>query len=420
MDYFYRPFGLFFLLLMILLGIQLGLKKPICIESSVVYKIDKIGAHDTESIYNCSQLKIVPFSIFFFREIEAIQTHIFRAEAAMRSVGISNSMYIVIDEVNKDIFQELTNGVQIGVNLLDGVQLEKLLIIQGIKNLIQAEDRIFAETLSDFLLNDSGYQNLVSRAWGESFKDLNLIEKLVSFKATIQHISAIQLKGDYTSIERLKFLIPVGSGSKLSALFDKHLSELGYYSDRQLETLRLDFIIEDPVGAISLKNLIQVSKEFGSLKTAIRNTQGLFLLPSLVKVPKVLEQKMASHQRLVFRSGIEKETEIASYLHTTDCLIFINAKGGVSLDIRSLYLGGVSAFLSQNKDLEFVQIHLPSYEIIYKNLSSISNYFDFVKNRKNSAKALKMLGWGQSEWLTDLRAFKPIANYDVIQYFRVN
>ena len=99
MSYLYRPFGLFFLFLMILLAFQVVLKKPLCIESSIVYKIDRISNENTESIYNCKQWKSVAFSPYFFESIDSLQTQISKAEMLLRALGISNQIVIVIDEL---------------------------------------------------------------------------------------------------------------------------------------------------------------------------------------------------------------------------------------------------------------------------------------------------------------------------------
>jgi hypothetical protein len=55
-----------------------------------------------------------------------------------------------------------------------------------------------------------------------------------------------------------------------------------------------------------------------------------------------------------------------------------------------------------------------------KALKGVSDYFKFVSNIDAAKSEYKALGWSQSKWSVDLQAFKPVANFDVIQYFRIN
>ena len=143
MGYIHRPFGLIFLILMITMGLQVALKKPLCIDSNVVYKIDKIDTEKTETIYSCNQFKKVSFSGFFYENLNNLQARLVKIEMLLNQLEIFDKFVVVIDNVNKTQSRELINGVQIGADQLDTNQLEKMLLQLSLKNKLNITDTIF-------------------------------------------------------------------------------------------------------------------------------------------------------------------------------------------------------------------------------------------------------------------------------------
>ena len=147
------------------MGVHVALKKPLCINSSLVNKIDKLGTQNTETIYSCSQYKKVTFSNYFYDYLPILEERFKHLEVALAQLGVEDKFTIVIDDIRKDQVLELVNGVQVGSNLLETKLLEKTLIQLSLKNKLNIRDEIFLQSLSDFIINDGGYQNLISRAW---------------------------------------------------------------------------------------------------------------------------------------------------------------------------------------------------------------------------------------------------------------
>lgn len=418
MSYLYRPFGLFFLLLVTLLGLQLVLRKPLCIESSIVYKIDKVGATGAETIYGCSQFKETLYSSYFSDKLAGLQARFEVLELQMARLNLTPRFVIEIDDVNKSQATELMNGVRIGSDLLEsGRLLEKFLLKKSLKNKTNISDSIFLETVSDFLIDGAGYHNLISEAWAESFGELNFFEKLKVSRTIYRQLAGLHSADEKTAVQLLNSL--TGS-TKMEMVFGKKLTELGYLDEKVLAEIQFDFIIENLNAEHSLSELAALAKEFKLVRSAVKTPQGLFLLPSLLKIKSPARDGLTARHRLIFgdQNGVNVRPD--AFIKNTESLVLIRPGQSTAVKFRTLYSGTVGEFLSQNKGLEFIQFHLPSYRLVYKNLGSISNYFDFVRSRDYSEKAHRLLGWSRTEWLTDLAAFRPNANYDMIQYFRVN
>jgi hypothetical protein len=65
---------------MLLLALQAGFKKPLCINSNIVYKIDRISDKKNESIYSCAQFKNVLFSNFLYEKLGDLESRLNQLE----------------------------------------------------------------------------------------------------------------------------------------------------------------------------------------------------------------------------------------------------------------------------------------------------------------------------------------------------
>lgn len=420
MSYLYRPFGLFFLLLAIVLGLQLALQKPPCIESSIVYKIDKVGKGSTESIFACGQFKAVPFSVFFFDNLAHIQRKINKVEPWLATLGISRKFVIVVNQNEPARLTELLNGIEIGSALLDGNLLAKSLLVKSLREKTGIIDTPFLEAIADFLIGDSDYQNFISEAWGDALAQLNFIERYKLTKIVVNEYRRPVIGAKSSGVDGLEMLLLRSGHPEIVSVFRKKLNERGYYAKNELSSLQLDLVLEYGANEAPISELTALSVRYRNLKSAVKKSDGMFLLPSMLKIPSEFENSIFVRQRLSF-AGPLGARRLESFLENTESLMLIKTVKSVSsMDVRAIYEGGVSEFIRRNKEMQFVQFHLPSFKLVYKNLNSVLNYFDFIDNKDNSEKALKILGWDRTEWLTEIRAYRPIANFDAIQYYRIN
>jgi len=118
-----------------------------------------------------------------------------------------------------------------------------------------------------------------------------------------------------------------------------------------------------------------------------------FLLPSNLKVPETLAQGLFAKYRMIFDDQNKNESDIVRYFNNSESLILIHSNTfKEKLNLISLFKSGVNEFLYRNKQIDFVQIHLPSYKLVYKNLGQIANYFEFVGIKNLSQTEHKALG----------------------------
>jgi hypothetical protein len=418
MSYYRRPLGLIFLVLMIILGLQAGFKKPLCIDSNIVYKIDRISDKKNETIYNCREFKKVTFSKFFYENLAGLESRLRHIEFLLTEMGVRGAISIKIDNINTTRLQMASNTIIIGLDILDFKHLEKATTFLILKNKSDIQDSIYLQTLADFFVSDNAYQNLISEAFSKSIERMNVFEKRKLTKKIMSQLKNKSELADMTTIEKLKSSL---AEEKSIALFDKSLTSLGYIQSQEIDNLKLDIIISSKSLVMSEIDLADIAKNNPTLKVGIENSEGLFILPAYFKIPKNSEKHVFARYRVIFDTPGGIADNILQYVDNTERLVSI--KGALSLkdsDFIPLLKYGVSQFLAKNKHLDFVQIHLPSFKLKSKALLGVSDYFKFVSNKNSAKSEYKALGWSETKWSVDLQAFKPVANFDVIQYFRIN
>ncbi len=108
------------------------------------------------------------------------------------------------------------------------------------------------------------------------------------------------------------------------------------------------------------------------------------------------------------------------FTNTEKLIVFDVNQKTETLNFKYLFKNDLKNFLATNRKFDFIQFHLPSMQFRLAKLENTQNYFQLLQaNRKSNVKQ-RGLGWESLSWSEDVQAFKPIALYDVIQYFRLN
>lgn len=416
MNYLKRPLGLSFLLLSIILGAQVGLKKPLCISSKIVNKIDILEAHKISTIYNCTENRKTTYSDYFFKNSQDIEGQLMSLERILQAFDIMQPISIQIDLQQKKAFQKKIEGLHLGEDFLQSRAFEKAIFQYLLENKLGIQDQIFYETLADFYISDGNFQNPISKIWFSYFENMNVFEKqkIKSELAKLLSHETIENLGssEKNILNTLKILgLNRSAESQLVQKIKNHTAD----------HVVLDLIIDISKSKHQFEELKLMALKNTSVKIGIKDSKGLKIYPIGKLVSSKIENQIRTNFRVIFLDQSEFEKNLLSYHDNTEKLVIINDSNSDSL-IRSeaLLKSDIKQFLYWNKQFEFVQIHLPSYRLKAQELSKVKNFFDFLKSRDFHSHETKALGWSKIEWSDDLRAYKPIANFDVIQYFRVN
>lgn len=424
MNYVKRPLGLFFMSVMLIMAFQISFKKPLCIDSNIVYKIDSLASQKKESIFSCSQAKKINFSPFFYDNKNLLEAKLKATEIRLSRLNIQSKFAIAIDAVRTQLVEIKPNSVLISTDLLDTEILEHSIFKLGLARKLLTQDDEFLNVVSDFyfLNSQSEYKNLLSQAWNEAFLRLDFLTQRRVFIAVTAKLRNAKLDERLTSLQKLLNLLDessIADEAQLQAIiaFKTHLNQslqiLGFLG----APAQLDLVLEVADANSVKEKLIELSLRYPQKKVVVQDPRGRYLLPAFLPI----STQPKTHYQVVISSERVDKKKIEKYLQHSDKLIFIEAdSSSKSLDLSPIFSRDMQVFLTQNKKIKFIQFDLASFNLKLKELSSIKDYFAFVKQRANSEQEYAPLGWKSTLWNSEMKAYKPLAAIDAIQFFRIN
>ncbi len=206
-------------------------RRPLCIESRVVSKIDILKGGEQETVYRCGYNKEVKYSPFIWSQLNRINRAIFRVERY--DLWFKNNLknlYIYLDFDNPKVFVNTGSALRLGIDLFNNdVWLDRS-FLKGVlgQHLSQAptvEDRVSMELLVDLLLYLRGRPVPL---------DTENDDELLRWPSTLQSISGY-CKSAWVMLEHLNFCsqsnLPAAAISmrptdlSLHALFSQALKE---------------------------------------------------------------------------------------------------------------------------------------------------------------------------------------------------
>ncbi len=501
-------------LFVVLMGLMISIKRPQCIDSRVVEKIDIIQYDRTESLYKCSSFKKVVYSRYFDLNIDQLESRIEGMSVFLRSIdNFERPITIRINELQPVAFKIQDHELEIGSQLLASEgHLEhgilKIWLSERLKTELNSQ-KLFIEVAADFLLYASrgqveiedpilkmrtkvggarwpqvlkskdGYcdspwkisehyadcgqikneeqlnlplllslslRPLMTTVWIKSYTELTFPEKIRFLHLLPRYLQTQQLSSEKAIEMLLTDEHPLKQGmmniKKMTDLMNSstliqnekeyrefysrvafHLQQAGV-NDSFAEAY-FDYLVEYPeeisVKSALFKNLQKISIQNPQLQMAIKDKTQIWILPNATGLPLSSFDQMKSQQHIYFACLGLKEIQMKQFFNQAEKLLLIKGcDQKKNIDFSSLVQKGIQSFSSSNKQLAFIQFHLPSFEMKAKELAHIKNFFELVNTRDVSKPEFQTLGWSQIQWFEESQAYKPQAVVDAIQLFRVD
>lgn len=504
--------GLLVTLYVVLQGLILVTKRPQCIDSSIVEKIDRVSQNKTETIYRCSSQIRVPYSSYFDQNKDMLENRIENVSLFLNKIEpLKNKIKILINE-NKPIeFSILDNQLRIGSNLLESPgHFERALFKIWLNERINSkgdQQNLFTEVAADFLYyvyngslniedplikvktkvgtskwpnvlkSKEGYcespwkisehyeicgsiesesqlsnqsvlalslRPLLASVWIKSYAELNHKSQVVFIDRFSEYLKTQDLNSEKAIEMTLMDTHPLKQGmmniKKMTDFLNssnlvKSQKEYREFYARLAINLQqsgvndsfaeayFDYLFEYPdllsTKSELFKGLVAVAIKNPSLQIAIKDQDQIWILPTQSSLPLKTFDQIKSQQHVFLACLGLKDINMPQFFNQTEKLLLIKGcEQKIKIDFASLVSGGVRSFSSHNKNLAFIQFHLPSFEMKGKELAHIKNFFELVKNRDVNKSEFQTLGWSQIKWNEDSQAYKPEAIIDAIELFR--
>jgi hypothetical protein len=167
------------------------------------------------------------------------------------------------------------------------------------------------------------------------------------------------------------------------------------------------------------KTLALAAVKNPDVQVAVKDKSSIWILPSKTALPIKVFNEIKARQIVFMGCDNSKNIHVEKFFQKAEKLMLVNeCDEKVEYNFDSLFKDGVKTFISKNHQFNFVQLHVPSLEMIRNDLEPSQNFFELVKNRDMSRKEFKTLGWNKVQWKKDMQAYRPEAVIDAIEYFR--
>lgn len=162
-----------------------------------------------------------------------------------------------------------------------------------------------------------------------------------------------------------------------------------------------------------------VSKRNPNVQMALIDNENLWMLPSDYPVSLKSFGQVRSTKMIVSRCGGFDFNYILGFSSMTEKLLVVNKCGALTgLNFGEFFEGGVAGFARKNKNVAFIQFHLPSLNLRKDQLASVQNVYELIERRNTESPVFQALGWNELKWDQQLQAYRPQAHVDGIELFR--
>ena len=416
------------MLLMILMALEVGTKKPICISSNIVYKIDRISNASsegnsgdiTESIYNCSSYKVPLYSAYFYENLESLNRRLSKLEQISSFLGLGGHVDLVIDERHPDLLASTNSVIFIGPGKLSEKNLESLILQTLFKANVKIANDKFREFLAGWFVGQYNEESALATIWSQSFEKLSALDQFRFNNYFSNQIKNKKVLGEASETESMLGLLSSDEDSvkTFKDNFTQSLKNFGLLSG----DTKFDLVVQtDKTLKFDVDDLAALVKDHPEKRVLYRTSSGSFILPYMTKINSEDEKNIKADLYLLVLQDAASRLNFNSYFENTEKLIVLNSSAHPEqINFRTFFTADTDAFLASNKQFDFIQFHLPTLKYKLKELKTISNYFSFLKEKSTANLKQKSLGWASESWSSDVQGYKPLAVYDVIQYYRIN
>lgn len=430
MSYLKRPTGLILLLILTLLALNISLKKPLCIETSIVDRIDRVTESFNESVHSCQYYRKTAFSLYFYENLNSFNRSLAKVESRLALQGTVGpqadvQITITVDESRPEALFLNSGGVTVGSKWLYTENFEQAVAKAYLRRRLSGSSPEFISFIDDYIHRREKV-SLPARLLRESLEKLPWSERLKSERKVLQVLMQNNLKNkskEKSVVESVRDSLSELKSVRLQSAFAARMGDYGFMTEEQMAEVRFDLVVEldsNESQDAQLEYLKNLALQNSERRIAVKVRSGLIILPSLQPVPRRFENRVQAQLRLVINDSVSTDL-IQSYALNTQKLLVIRPRKNKTPDYRPLFSKDLRSFLRQNKELSFIQFDLTSFRLKSRDLAGVADYFkSFQISGLAVPELAESLGWQQTEWLKDVQAYKPVAVFEVVQYFRIN
>ncbi|MBC7371169.1 MAG: hypothetical protein H7326_06370 [Bdellovibrionaceae bacterium] len=167
------------------------------------------------------------------------------------------------------------------------------------------------------------------------------------------------------------------------------------------------------------KQFLTLSRKNPKIKIAIKDKENLWMLPSIYPVQWSSLDSLRADRTIYNKCGHYDFKFVWSFANVTDKLMIVNGCGNKNIDLTEYLKDGPEGFGAQNKNIGFIQFHIPSLLMRKDQLSQVNNVTDLVSRREIDNPVFQSLGWREIKYSEKAGAYQPKSVVDGIEWFKV-
>jgi hypothetical protein len=422
-EYAKRPLGLVLMLIMSVMAIEVALKKPLCIDSNIVHRIDRITKQKsephTESVLSCSQFKIEKFSSYFSENHQNLNRRLAAVSTQITGLGFVKPVHIEIHENKKQLHKVSATGVVISEDLMATAEFESLVLQAILLQKTKGADEPSVKMIADYLMGAKPKNDYITDLWFRSNEKLSAVEKIQLKLAVQRHLGLFKNFKNESSLENIiQFIASQPKNEKFKIAFHENMQNAQLVG----ENSKFDLLIQiNDIAQIDLKQL-QTQAKLHFKKVALQTENGIYVLPYMVPLKEESAQNLKVQMRLVISTKNSENKSLDGFIGNTEHLILLSAQSSQSLrnSNYSDLLTDWKKFVAQNPKMKFVKVHIPSLQYISKKTHQSFKLHQLMSEAGVQMIGHKNLGWTQVKWDQGLKAYQPVAFHDAVQFYRLN
>lgn len=204
-------------------------------------------------------------------------------------------------------------------------------------------------------------------------------------------------------------------------LVANHLRRLGY--NDALTDVNFDLLVmsDDKISPASeqFKHYLALSKQNSHTKIALKDNERLWMLPSVYPIQWKSIETLHANRILYAKCGAYDFNFVWKFALITEKLMILNACKDQKIELSGYLKEGAEAFGEQNKNIPFIQFHIPSLLMRKDQLSHVGNVYELVSRREIDNPVFQSLGWQKLMWSERAQAYQPKSSIDGIEWFKV-
>lgn len=404
---------------MSVMAIEVALKKPLCIDSNVVHRIDRVSKAQTESALSCSQFKIEKFSPYFSINQESLNRRLGSVSAQLTGLGAIKPVHVEIQENKTQHHKVSATSVIISEDLLASKEFESLVMQAILLQKTKGADESTVKMISDYMMGAKPKNDYIADLWSRSLDKLSSIQK-IQLKLSVQKSLGQfkKFKADSSLENIIEFIVGQPKNEKFKQAFYENMQNAQLVGDNS----QFDLLIQlQDISQIDLKQL-QIQTKINFKKIALQTDNGIYVLPYMVPLKEKSAQNIKTQMRLVISSVSTEDKSLNSFMQNTEHLILVSSKSSQSL--RNLnyseLLSDWKKFVTHHPKIKFVKFHIPSLQYISKKAPQNFKLQQLMSEAGVQLIGQQNLGWTQVKWDQGLKAYQPVAFYDAVQSYRLN